>query len=56
MAFLSLQTARGDTRLKAAFGESMFGQLQWLYEWDSTPADDKERVDQQFLLSIGWKF
>jgi len=47
---------RADTRLKAAFGESMFGQLQWLYFWDSTPAQYKERVDQQFLLGIGWKF
>ena len=45
-----------DTRLKAAFGESMFGQLQWLYAWDSSPAEGKERTDQQFLLSIGWKF
>jgi putative salt-induced outer membrane protein YdiY len=59
-AFPSLEDSdniyvRGDTRLKASFGESMFGQLQWLYFWDSTPAQYKERVDQQFLLGIGWK-
>lgn len=44
-----------DTRVKAAFGESMFGQLQWLYDWNNNPATGKERNDHQFLLSIGWK-
>jgi putative salt-induced outer membrane protein YdiY len=44
-----------DTRLKAAFGESMFGQLQWLYDWNNSPATGKERSDHQLLLSIGWK-
>jgi putative salt-induced outer membrane protein YdiY len=44
-----------DTRLKAAFGESMFGQLQWLYDWNNSPAAGKERSDHQLLLSIGWK-
>jgi putative salt-induced outer membrane protein YdiY len=47
---------KADTRLKATFTESFFGQIQWLYDWDSTPADGKERVDNQFLLSVGWKF
>lgn len=44
-----------DTRLKAAFGESMFGQLQWLYDWNNSPAAGKEREDHQLLLAIGWK-
>lgn len=44
-----------DTRLKAAFGESMFGQLQWLYDWNNGPAAGKERNDHQVLLSVGWK-
>lgn len=44
-----------DTRLKAAFGKSMFGQLQWLYDWNNNPSAGKEKVDNQFLLSIGWK-
>lgn len=44
-----------DTRVKAAFGESMFGQLQWLYDWNNNPATGKERSDHQLLLSIGWK-
>ncbi len=48
--------AQLDTRLKASFTESFFGQLQWLYIWDSSPAAGKERQDNQWLLSIGWKF
>lgn len=48
--------AQLDTRLKATFTESFFGQLQWLYLWDSSPAAGKERQDNQWLLSIGWKF
>ena len=44
-----------DSRLKVAFGESMFGQLQWLYDWNNNPSPGKEKVDNQFLLSIGWK-
>jgi putative salt-induced outer membrane protein YdiY len=47
---------KADTRVKATFTEAFFGQVQWLYDWDSTPADGKERVDNQFLLSVGWKF
>jgi putative salt-induced outer membrane protein YdiY len=47
---------KGDTRVKATFTENFFGQVQWLYDWDSTPADGKERADNQFLLSVGWKF
>ena len=48
--------AKLNTRLKAAFGESMFAQLQWLYDWNNSPATGAERVDNQYLLSIGWKF
>ncbi|HVS18724.1 MAG TPA: DUF481 domain-containing protein [Planctomycetota bacterium] len=48
--------AKLNTRLKAAFGESMFGQLQWLYDWNNSPATGAERVDNQFLFSIGFKF
>lgn len=48
--------AKLNTRLKASFGESMFGQLQWLYDWNNSPATGAERVDNQYLLSIGWKF
>jgi putative salt-induced outer membrane protein YdiY len=47
---------KADTRVKATFTENFFGQVQWLYDWDSTPADGKDRVDNQFLLSVGWKF
>lgn len=48
--------AKLNTRLKAAWGENMFGQLQWLYDWNNSPATGAERVDNQYLLSVGWKF
>lgn len=48
--------AKVNTRLKASFSEAMFGQLQWLYDWNNSPATGAERVDNQYLLSIGWKF
>jgi len=47
---------RADTSLKSTFGEKMFAQLQWLFDWNNTPAPGKEREDHQFLLSLGWKF
>jgi len=48
--------AKVDTRAKVSFTESMFGQLQWVFDWDNTPATGKEREDHRFLLSVGWKF
>jgi putative salt-induced outer membrane protein YdiY len=47
--------ARVDTRLKAQFTERFFGQLQWLYDYDNTPAAGKDREDNRFLLGVGWK-
>lgn len=47
--------AKLNTRLKAAFSDKMFAQLQWLYDWNNSPATGAERVDNQYLLSIGWK-
>jgi len=34
----------------------MFGQFQWVVDWDNTPAPGKKETDQRYLLSIGWKF
>ena len=48
--------AKLDTRAKATLSEAMFAQLQWLFDWDNTPAPGKERVDQLYLLTVGWKF
>ncbi len=49
-------TSKVDTRLKATLGSSMFAQLQWVMDWDNTPAAGAERVDSLYLLTVGWKF
>jgi putative salt-induced outer membrane protein YdiY len=45
-----------DTRVKATLTESMFAQLQWVWDWDNTPATGRKRSDNLYLLTIGWKF
>lgn len=59
--FLSLEDAddiyaKADTRLKVTLSGTLFAQLQWIYDWDNTPASGKERVDNLYLLTIGWTF
>lgn len=49
-------SARVDTHAKLALSEKMFAQVQWLYTWDNTPATGAERVDNLFLLMLGWSF
>jgi len=48
--------AKMDTRLKVTVSGSLFAQLQWIYDWDNTPATGKERVDNLYLLTVGWTF
>jgi putative salt-induced outer membrane protein YdiY len=45
-----------DTRVKATLTDTMFAQLQWVYSWDNTPAAGKERVDNLYVLTVGWTF
>lgn len=47
---------KADTRAKVTLTESMFGQLQWIVDYDNTPAAGKDRVDHRVLVSVGWKF
>lgn len=48
--------AKVDTRAKATLTDNMFAQLQWLFDWDNTPASGKDRVDNLYLLTVGWTF
>jgi putative salt-induced outer membrane protein YdiY len=48
--------ARWDTRLKTNLTETMFAQVQWIYDYDNTPAQGKGRNDSLFALTIGWSF
>jgi putative salt-induced outer membrane protein YdiY len=45
-----------DSRLKAHFTETMFGQLQWVWDYDNTPATGKDRSDHRLALALGWSF
>jgi putative salt-induced outer membrane protein YdiY len=47
---------KSDTKLKANFTKSMFAQLEWVYQFNNTPADDKNRQDNLVILGIGWGF
>ncbi len=45
-----------DTRFKTTLTESMFGQIQWILNWDHTPAAGNKQADHLFILTVGWKF
>ncbi len=46
---------RSDFRAAAALSKNMLLSLQWVVDYDNTPAQP-ERVDQRYLISLGWKF
>ncbi|MBK8974478.1 MAG: DUF481 domain-containing protein [Planctomycetes bacterium] len=48
--------ARLDTRLRTTLMGDLFAQLQWIFDYDNTPAPGRERQDHRLLLSIGWTF
>jgi putative salt-induced outer membrane protein YdiY len=45
-----------DARLRVSLTESMFTQLQWIMDYDNTPSPGRERLDNRYLLTIGWSF
>ena len=48
--------ARVDTKGRMNLSAKMFAQIEWLYQWDNTPATGKERQDNLVLLGVGWSF
>jgi putative salt-induced outer membrane protein YdiY len=48
--------ARVDTHAKLTLTKSMFAQFQWLFTWDNTPATGAKRVDDLYLVTLGWSF
>jgi putative salt-induced outer membrane protein YdiY len=48
--------ARWDTRVKTNLTEAMFAQLQWIWDYDNTPAPGAKRNDNLFTLTVGWSF
>ena len=49
-------SGRFDTHARFNFTDKMFAQFQWVYTWDNTPATGSDRVDEIYLLSVGWSF
>lgn len=49
-------SAKLDTRLDVSLTERMFARLQWVWDWDNTPAPGNEESDHRILLNIGWGF
>lgn len=47
---------RSDFRANASLTKNMVLSLQWVVDYDNTPAAGNDRVDQRYLLSLGWKF
>lgn len=47
---------RKDSRLQAKLTKDMFTQLQWILDYDNTPATGRERLDNRFFVSVGWTF
>ena len=45
-----------DSRLRCDFSENLYGQFQWLFDWDNTPAAGSERADHRLLFSVGYSF
>lgn len=48
--------AKVDTKARVTLTDKMFAQLEWIYAWDNTPATGAERVDNLYLLTLGWSF
>ena len=48
--------AKVDTRLKTNLTEKMFASLEWVWDYDNTPAAGKERSDHRVILGLGWSF
>lgn len=47
---------RADNRLRATLTATMFAQLQYVFEYDNTPAVGKDREDHLVALTLGWTF
>ena len=45
-----------DSRARLTLTESMFAQLQWVIDYDNTPSPGRERVDDRYLIGVGWTF
>jgi len=47
---------RADTSVDLKVSDRMNARAQWIFTWDNTPAAGQERVDDLYLLTLGWTF
>lgn len=47
---------RSQLTADAKLSESMLASLKWVLDYDNTPIPGNDRVDNRYLLSVGWKF
>ena len=45
-----------DSQLQVSLTESMFAALQAIVTYDNTPTPGFDRIDERYILSIGWTF
>ena len=48
--------AEVDTRIRCNLSENLYGQFQWIFDWDNTPASGAERENHRLLFSVGYSF
>jgi putative salt-induced outer membrane protein len=47
---------RAETRLRVTFWKSLFTELFWIFEYDTTPAAGRDPADSLIVLNLGWSF
>jgi putative salt-induced outer membrane protein YdiY len=45
-----------NTKLQLDFTKSMFAQMEWVWDYDNTPSPGRDRSDNRYIVSVGWKF
>jgi len=45
-----------DSRVRVDVSSSMFFQLQWVFDYDNTPARGAEKDDHRVIVGVGWQF
>lgn len=48
--------SRLDTKLDSTLTEKLFARLQWVWDWDNTPADGNKKSDHRIVAGLGWAF
>ncbi len=45
-----------DNRVSVDVTENMFAQIQWVWDWDNSPAAGSENSDHRIVFGLGWTF